>query len=118
MVFDDADLEPALETIAAAGYYNAGQDCTAATRVLAAERVYDDVVTGLAGAGVGLGDGRHARERDDTRARQLRASARAGRGLVERAPDHAEVVTGGAPPERPGFYVEPTVVAGLSRGTS
>src|SRR5258708_34693457 len=46
VVFDDVDLEEALETIAGTGYYNAGQDCTAATRVLAGARVYEDVVGG------------------------------------------------------------------------
>src|SRR3989440_9708014 len=48
VVFDDADMQTALETIAGTGYYNAGQDCTAATRVLASKGVYDDVVSGLA----------------------------------------------------------------------
>src|ERR687893_2413882 len=48
IVFDDADMEAAMETIAGTGYYNAGQDCTAATRVLASRAVYDDVVNGLA----------------------------------------------------------------------
>ena len=48
IVFDDVDLDSALETIAGTGYYNAGQDCTAATRVLAAAKVYDEVVAGLA----------------------------------------------------------------------
>jgi len=48
VVFDDADMDVALETIAGTGYYNAGQDCTAATRVLASKNVYDDVVAGLA----------------------------------------------------------------------
>src|ERR1700689_60003 len=48
VVFDDVSLESALETIAGTGYYNAGQDCTAATRVLAASSVYDEVVSGLA----------------------------------------------------------------------
>ena len=47
VIFDDADMEAAMETIAGTGYYNAGQDCTAATRVLASRRVYDDVVSGL-----------------------------------------------------------------------
>src|SRR5918911_475454 len=49
VVFDDVDMETALETIAGTGYYNAGQDCTAATRVLAAKGVYDDLVSGLSG---------------------------------------------------------------------
>src|ERR671930_1467935 len=47
IVFDDVEMETALETIAGTGYYNAGQDCTAATRVLAGNGVYDDVVSGL-----------------------------------------------------------------------
>src|SRR5450432_2232264 len=54
IVFDDVSLESALETIAGTGYYNAGQDCTAATRVLAAGNVYDDVVAGLADQAKGL----------------------------------------------------------------
>ena len=54
VVFDDVSLESALETIAGTGYYNAGQDCTAATRVLAHGKVYDDVVSGLAGQAEGL----------------------------------------------------------------
>jgi len=47
VVFDDVDLETALETIAGTGYYNAGQDCTAATRVLAGSKIHDDFVSGL-----------------------------------------------------------------------
>ena len=60
VVFDDVDMETALETIAGTGYYNAGQDCTAATRVLAGASVYDDVVAGLAEQAEGAGGGRHA----------------------------------------------------------
>ena len=51
VVFDDVDLETALETIAGTGYYNAGQDCTAATRVLAGAKVHDDVRRGSGRAG-------------------------------------------------------------------
>src|SRR5262249_6726549 len=47
IVFDDVDMDTAMETIAGTGYFNAGQDCTAATRVLASKKVYDDVVSGL-----------------------------------------------------------------------
>ena len=54
VVFDDVDMETAMETIAGTGYYNAGQDCTAATRVLASKGVYDDVVNGLVGQAQGL----------------------------------------------------------------
>jgi betaine-aldehyde dehydrogenase len=113
VVFDDVSLESALETIAGTGYYNAGQDCTAATRVLASSNVYDDVVSGLAGQAQGLQIG-------DTLAPETTLgpvnSARQRervQGFLERRPDHAEIVTGGKTPDRPGFYVEPTVVAGL-----
>src|SRR5689334_9556212 len=54
VVFDDVDMATAMETIAGTGYYNAGQDCTAATRVLAGAKVYDDVVSGLADQAKGL----------------------------------------------------------------
>src|SRR3954469_1941198 len=63
VVFDDVDMDTALETIAGTGYYNAGQDCTAATRVLASKKVYDKVVTGLADQANGLkiGDTRNGK---------------------------------------------------------
>jgi betaine-aldehyde dehydrogenase len=113
VVFDDVSLESALETIAGTGYYNAGQDCTAATRVLASSNVYDDVVSGLAGQAQGLvlgdtlsaqttlGPVNSARQRERVQ------------GFLERKPDHAEIVTGGKAADRAGFFVEPTVVAGL-----
>jgi betaine-aldehyde dehydrogenase len=113
VVFDDVSLQSALETIAGTGYYNAGQDCTAATRVLASSDVYDDVVSGLAGQAQGLQIG-------DTLAPETTLgpvnSARQRErveGFLERRPDHAEIVTGGKQPDRPGFFFEPTVVAGL-----
>jgi betaine-aldehyde dehydrogenase len=113
IVFDDVDLQTALEGIAGFGYYNAGQDCTAATRVLAIDAVYDDVVGGLAeqaGAQV-LGD----TSSPDTTLGPLNSARQRERveGFLSRSPSHAEVVTGGRAPERPGFYLEPTVVAGL-----
>jgi betaine-aldehyde dehydrogenase len=115
VVFDDVSLEQALETIAATGYYNAGQDCTAATRVLAGAGVYDDVVAGLATQAQGLvigdtlapettlGPVNSARQRERVQ------------GFLERRPARAEIVTGGSAPERAGFYLEPTVVAGLEQ---
>ncbi len=115
VVFDDVSLKGALETIAGTGYYNAGQDCTAATRVLAAGGVYDDVVSGLAEQAKGLvigdtlapettlGPVNSARQRERVE------------GFLERRPKGAEIVTGGRAPDRPGFYLEPTVVAGLSQ---
>ncbi|MGC2375077.1 MAG: gamma-aminobutyraldehyde dehydrogenase [Solirubrobacteraceae bacterium] len=115
IVFDDVDMEAAMETIAGTGYYNAGQDCTAATRVLAGADVYDDVVAGLAEQAGELVIG-------DTLSREttlgpVNSERQLGRvkGFLERRPKHAEVVTGGAQPERRGFYLEPTVVAGLQQ---
>jgi betaine-aldehyde dehydrogenase len=113
VVFDDADLETALETIAGTGYYNAGQDCTAATRVLAAKGAYDNVVSGLAEQAKGyvMGDTRSA----DTTLGPLNSARQRERveGFLQRRPSHAEVVTGGSEPALPGFFLEPTVVAGL-----
>jgi betaine-aldehyde dehydrogenase len=115
VVFDDADMETALETIAGTGYYNAGQDCTAATRVLAASKVHDDVLQGLAdqARGYKLGD---TMDPDTTlgpvnSARQRERVA----GFVERRPDHAEIATGGKQPDQPGYWYEPTVVGGLKQ---
>jgi betaine-aldehyde dehydrogenase len=112
IVFDDVEMESALETIAGTGYYNAGQDCTAATRVLAGEHVYDDVVAGLAQQAQGLVIGDTLAP--DTTLGPLNSARQRERveGFLERRPAHAEIVTGGREPERPGFYLEPTVVAG------
>ena len=112
IVFDDADIETAMGTIAGFGYYNAGQDCVAATRVLAGAGVYDEVVNGLAEQAkqLILGD----TTAPDTTLGPLNSARQRERveGLIERRPDHAEIVTGGRAPDRPGFYLEPTVVAG------
>jgi betaine-aldehyde dehydrogenase len=115
IVFDDVDMDTALETIAGTGYYNAGQDCTAATRVLASARVHDDVVAGLVeqAHGLVLGDTRSA----DTTLGPLNSARQRERveGFLERRPGHVEIATGGREPERPGFFLEPTVVAGLQQ---
>jgi betaine-aldehyde dehydrogenase len=116
IVFDDADLETALETIAGTGFYNAGQDCTAATRVIASSRVYDDVLAGLASEAKGfkLGDTMDP----ETTLGPLNSSRQRERveGFLERRPDHAEVATGGREPDGlPGFYLEPTVVGNLKQ---
>ncbi|MBV9606689.1 MAG: gamma-aminobutyraldehyde dehydrogenase [Solirubrobacterales bacterium] len=113
VVFDDVDMSTALETIAGTGFYNAGQDCTAATRVLASSKVLDDVVNGLAdqARGLVLGDTRSA----DTTLGPLNSARQRERveGFLARKPDHVEIVTGGVEPDRPGFFLEPAVVSGL-----
>jgi betaine-aldehyde dehydrogenase len=115
IVFDDADLDAVKETIAATALYNAGQDCTAATRVLAAQTVYDDVVSGLSSEAEGyvMGD---LNDPDTTLGPVISARQRERvEGFIERKPGHAEVVTGGKEPDLPGFYYEPTVVANLEQ---
>ncbi|MEO6495857.1 MAG: gamma-aminobutyraldehyde dehydrogenase [Solirubrobacteraceae bacterium] len=115
VVFDDVDMATAMETIAGTGYYNAGQDCTAATRVLAGAKVYDDVVAGLAEQAKGLvmGDTMSG----DTTLGPLNSAEQRERveSFLASKPGHAEVVTGGSEPDIPGFFLEPTVVANLNQ---
>jgi betaine-aldehyde dehydrogenase len=113
IVFDDADMAAAMETIAGSGYYNAGQDCTASCRVLAAGSVFDDVVAGLAEEAGGLVMGDTLEEATTLGPLNSARQRERVQGFVERRPGHAEVVTGGAEPERPGFFYEPTVIAGV-----
>jgi betaine-aldehyde dehydrogenase len=115
VVFDDVDLETALETIAGTGYYNAGQDCTAATRVLAGSKIHDDFVSGLIEQANGLVMGDLHSE--DTTLGPLNSARQRERveGFFERKPGHVEIATGGKEPDKPGFWLEPTVVTGLQQ---
>jgi len=113
VVFDDADLEKAAEDIAVAGYFNAGQDCTAATRVLAGPRVHDDFVSALTeqarGTRTAPPDDADALYGPLNNASQLDRVA----GFIDRLPDHARLLTGGHRVGERGFFYEPTVVDGL-----
>ncbi|HKG34990.1 MAG TPA: gamma-aminobutyraldehyde dehydrogenase [Solirubrobacterales bacterium] len=115
VVFDDVDMETAMETIAGTGYYNAGQDCTAATRVLASKGVYDDVVNGLTEQAKGLVIGDTTDESTTLGPVNSERQLERVEGFIERKPGHAEVVTGGQRADRPGFYYEPSVVANLEQ---
>jgi betaine-aldehyde dehydrogenase len=113
IVFDDADVASTAEGVAMAGYFNAGQDCTAATRVLAASSIHDDLVAALveqaAANRTGAPDDEDAAFGPLNNATQL---ARV-RGLVEGAPSHAQVVAGGHQVGTRGYFHEATVIAGL-----
>jgi betaine-aldehyde dehydrogenase len=115
VVFDDADIEAAVEGIAVAGYFNAGQDCTAATRVLAAPGIHDDFVAALAeqarSAKVGLPDDEDALLGPVNNVHQLGRVS----GFVDRLPDHARIAAGGARVDGlgDGFFYQPTVLDGL-----
>jgi len=116
IVFDDADLDLAAETLKFAGYWNSGQDCTAATRVLAGPKVYDAFVDKLADQVRAIKWGDPA-EADDLDMGSLIAPAQVDKvaGMVDRARSGAEIVVGGVRPDRPGAYYEPTVIAGADQ---
>jgi betaine-aldehyde dehydrogenase len=113
VVFDDADIEAAAEAIAIAGYFNAGQDCTAATRVIAGPGVYKDFVAALTeqakATGVGMPD------RDDILFGPVNNATQLAHvtGFLDRTPDHANVTAGGHRIGTTGYFLEPTVVADL-----
>ncbi|SEL42093.1 betaine-aldehyde dehydrogenase [Blastococcus sp. DSM 46786] len=116
VVFDDADLEAAAEAIAVAGYFNAGQDCTAASRVLAGPGIHDDFVAALTEQARSTATTYEKGAEDEdamvppvNNANQLAHVT----GFLDRAPGHAEVTAGGRRQGDRGFFVEPTVVAGL-----
>ena len=113
VVFADANLEAAAEAIAIAGYFNAGQDCTAATRVMVEESAYDAFVELLAeqatkNIATGAPD-------EDVLYGPLNNANQLARvsGFVDRTPAHAIVVAGGSVVDRSGYFFAPTVIAGL-----
>ncbi|MFW6720082.1 gamma-aminobutyraldehyde dehydrogenase [Streptomyces sp. MAR4 CNY-716] len=114
IVFDDADLPKAVEDIAVAGYFNAGQDCTAATRVLVHESVHDEFVSALAKAAA---DTRTGPGETDALYGPLNNAAQLERvaGFVDRLPAHARVDAGGRRVGDKGYYYAATVVSGLKQ---
>jgi betaine-aldehyde dehydrogenase len=119
IVFDDADVEATAAGIAGAGYFNAGQDCTAATRVLAGSGIHDELVAALAEQAAKTTTGapfdpafEGGDEPDYGPLNNADQHARVG-GFFDRLPGHNEVVAGGHPLARDGFFFAPSVVAGL-----
>ena len=110
IVFDDADMELAMETIAGTGYFNAGQDCTAGTRVLASKAVYDDVVSGLAEEAKDYKTGDTFDP--DTVLGPVNSERQRDRVESFLKDTKGEIVTGGNRPDLPGYFLEATVVAG------
>jgi aminobutyraldehyde dehydrogenase len=114
IVFDDADLEAVVTGLKLFGYYNAGQDCTAACRVYAGPKIHDHLVADLASAAASIVYG----DRDDAASEMgpLVSAQHRERvaGFVERAlaSGHMEAVTGGRPGSGAGYFYEPTVIAG------
>lgn len=113
IVFADADIAAAAEGIAGAGYYNAGQDCTAATRVLVHASVRADFVAALAEAAKAQRTGRP--DDPDVAFGPVNNAVQLERvtGFLDRLPDHASIVAGGHRVGDVGYFVEATVVDGL-----
>jgi betaine-aldehyde dehydrogenase len=115
VVFADADLAHALPIIAASAVYNAGQDCTAATRILVEESAFNDVVDGLVEQFRGFTP-HDARDPSTTLGPLISEVQRDRvRGLVEEARSSGGVVAGGTSPDLPGFFYDPTIVTGLDQ---
>ncbi|WP_426573430.1 gamma-aminobutyraldehyde dehydrogenase [Aquihabitans sp. McL0605] len=115
LVFDDADVEAAAEAIAIAGYFNAGQDCTAATRVIASAGIHDELAAALAAQAAAQTTGPPSNPEADygplNNANQLERVS----GIVGRAPGHAELLAGGSQVGDKGYFYAPTVVSGLQQ---
>jgi betaine-aldehyde dehydrogenase len=115
VVFDDADLPAAVEGIRDGGFFNAGQDCTAATRVLVHESVHDEFVAALAKAASEVKTGDLSDE--DCFYGPLNNADHLAKvsGFIDRLPAHAKVETGGERVGEKGYFYAPTVVSGLKQ---
>ena len=117
VVFDDADIQAAAEWIAVAGFFNAGQDCTAATRLLVADGIYDEFMSALADQARATlttyddgpaGDGFVPPVNNATQCERVL-------GFIDRRPRHAEILVGGSRIGDRGFFIEPTIIANLEQ---
>ena len=113
IIFDDADIALAAETIAVGGYFNAGQDCTAATRVIASPKIYSDIVDALAEQARNTKTGQP--DDEDVLFGPLNNPSQYERvaAMVDAAPGHAHLAAGGHRLAGPGFFYEPTVISDL-----
>ena len=114
IVFDDADIENAAENIAIAGYFNAGQDCTAATRVLVGAGIAEDFSAALAEQAKNTKTGRPDEDVLYGPLNNANQLERVG-GLIDRLPDHARVLAGGERQGDRGYFWKPTVVSNLEQ---
>ncbi|MCB1340969.1 MAG: gamma-aminobutyraldehyde dehydrogenase [Pseudooceanicola sp.] len=118
IVYDDADLERVVNGLRAFGYYNAGQDCTAACRVYAGAGIHDKLVAELSAAVSTIGFAQADDSANEIPPLISKRQRDRVASFVQRAAEqkHIEIVTGGAVPEGPGFYYRPTVIAGARQG--
>jgi betaine-aldehyde dehydrogenase len=113
IIFDDADIASAAENIAIAGFFNAGQDCTAATRVMVASHAYGDFVDALSEQAkntvIGAPDNEDALFGPVNNINQFDRVT----GFIDRKPSHAKTVAGGVRVGDQGYFIAPTVIADL-----
>jgi len=118
VVFDDADLEQVVSGLRAFSFYNAGQDCTAACRVYAEAGIYDRLVADLSAAARSIKVGAQDEPGVEMGPCITAAHRKTVKGFVDRAAalSHVEITAGGKERPGPGFFYEPTVVAGARQG--
>ncbi|MFE3291361.1 gamma-aminobutyraldehyde dehydrogenase [Rhodococcus sp. NPDC059234] len=114
VVFNDADIDAAVEGITAAGYFNGGQDCTAATRLIVQDGIYDEFLAAMTESVARTRTGYDPADEDIAygpinNANQIDHVS----GLVSRAPEHARILAGGSRQDRAGYFYEPTLIADL-----
>ena len=117
VVFDDADIQAAAEWIAVAGYFNAGQDCTAATRLLVADGIYDEFMSALADQAMAMQTTYQDGPNGEGFVPPVNNAAQCARvlGFIERKPRHAEILVGGSQIGDHGYFIEPTIIANLEQ---
>jgi len=117
VIFDDADIQAAAQWLAVAGYFNAGQDCTAATRMLVHEKVYDAFVAEMIEQARATSTTHAAGPAGNGFVPPVNNASQLERvlGFLDRAPKHAEIVAGGIRQGERGYFIEPTVVANLEQ---
>lgn len=118
VVFADADLEAAADNIAQAGFFNAGQDCTAATRVIVEESAHDKFLELLKAQAQEISCGAPDDENAFYGALNNRKHFEKVLGVIEELPEHASIALGGKRIGDKGFYIEPTIITGLRQDDS
>ncbi len=113
LIHADADLDDAVEQLSSLSFYNAGQDCTAATRILVDRRVHDSFLARFTERAAHRRPGAPDEERTDFGPLANAAQLASVRSLLEHLPGHAEIVAGGTAVDRPGYFHHATVVAGV-----
>ncbi len=115
LVFDDAEVDRVAKNLRTAGFYNTGQDCTAATRVYASAKVYDKLMESLIPAVNTIKVGDVGSEDSEMGPLISRSQQERVKGFVERAPKHVEVLAGGRVPDGKGYFFQPTVLGSVDQ---